>query len=53
MSWESRCDNPRCQGVVIDRPTLTIQACDDCKRFKSDEEAAEWLLAELIRKREL
>lgn len=43
VSWTSRCDDPRCLGVLI-MNDVEVQICDVCKRFEADDEAAEWLL---------
>jgi hypothetical protein len=47
LCWVAKCDNKKCLGVVIDKPTLSVQRCDDCGRFKSDDEAANWVLEAL------
>jgi hypothetical protein len=40
MTWESKCDDPRCPGWAVFNET-EIQRCDSCNRFSCDEEAFE------------
>lgn len=40
--WEGKCD-PGCRGWGIFNKNLEIQRCDQCKRFRSDEDAAKFV----------
>jgi hypothetical protein len=46
--WQPCCDE--CPGVALFNENFEVQRCDECGRFKSDAEAAEWV-AEAIREK--